>query len=99
MLKRTRLSIFILVLLVILLPLAYAAAQGLTRPLYFAADTELRLLRRGDAFVRIRFSPLDKMNQVYIPAGEFTMGTDTGAVKIGAVLHKVCLHAYWIDQF
>ena len=97
--KRTRLSIFIPVLLIILLSLAYAAAQGLLRPLYFAADTEIRLLRRGDAFVRIRFSPLDKMNQVYIPAGEFSMGTDTGAVKIGAILHKVYLHAYWIDQF
>jgi eukaryotic-like serine/threonine-protein kinase len=94
-----RLRLLILVIGLLLLSLAYLFLNGLLRPLYFAAGTEIRLLRRGNSLVMIRVSPLDKMNQVYIPPGEFTMGTDTGAVRTGAVEHKVYLNAYWIDQF
>src|ERR1700690_4609832 len=36
------------------------------------------------------------MNQVYIPAGEFTMGQNTGFVVY--TKHKLYLDAYWIDQ-
>ena len=85
-------------IVVVLLGAAAAglAAMGLLRPVYFTALTETRLAWRRQALVRIRYSPQDHMSQVYIPAGEFTMGssgqTDTSK-------HQVYLHAYWIDQF
>ena len=69
---------------------------GYLRPVAFAAATELRLVRRGQPLVRIRFSPRDHMNQVYIPAGPFRMGSPD---LPDAAPHKVLLHAYWIDQF
>jgi formylglycine-generating enzyme required for sulfatase activity len=93
-----RLTTRLLILLMIVL-LGSLAADGLLRPLFFVAETELRLLWRADPLVRMRISPLDKMTQVYIPAGEFTMGSDLGGVRTGASLHKVYLSAYWIDQF
>src|SRR5512146_1731175 len=88
-----RLALLFAVLL--LIALGALAAAGLLRPVYFAALTELRLLRRGQSLVRIRISPRDHMNQVYIPAGPFIMG---GGIP-GMSQHKVTLHAYWIDQF
>ena len=97
--KRTRITIAFLGVLGVILLFAYAAAAGLLRPLYFAALTEIRLARRGDSLVRIRFSARDEMNQIYIPAGEFSMGPYAGTVKRGATQHRVYLHAYWIDQF
>ncbi|HTO99935.1 MAG TPA: SUMF1/EgtB/PvdO family nonheme iron enzyme [Anaerolineales bacterium] len=97
--KRVQLTVILIVLLMVALLTGYAAFKGVLRPLYFAAATELRLARRGDPLVRIRFAGRDGMNQVYIPAGEFTMGTDSAAIRKGDVLHKVTLHAYWIDQF
>jgi formylglycine-generating enzyme required for sulfatase activity len=97
--KRPQLTITLTLLLIIALLTGYAGLRGLLRPLYFAAITEIRLVRRGSRLVRIRFSRFDKMDQIYIPAGEFTMGTDTSAASKGDILHKVYLHAYWIDQF
>jgi formylglycine-generating enzyme required for sulfatase activity len=88
----------LLLLIVVLAAVAVLAATGLLRPIYFAAVTELRLLRRGDALVRLRFSTRDHMNQVYIPAGEFIMGARPSSAP-GTMVHKVYLHAYWIDQF
>jgi formylglycine-generating enzyme required for sulfatase activity len=88
-----------ILLLALLGALAVAAFNGTLRPAYFAALTELRLARRGLPLVRIRISPRDRMNQVYIPAGEFSMGDDAATARTGDVLHKVDLHAYWIDQF
>jgi formylglycine-generating enzyme required for sulfatase activity len=97
--KRARLIVILIVLLMLALLIGYAGLRGLLRPLYFAASTEIRLARRGSPLVRIRFSPRDNMNQVYIPAGEFMMGTDAAGIGKGEVLHKVYLHPYWIDQF
>ncbi|HSG46131.1 MAG TPA: SUMF1/EgtB/PvdO family nonheme iron enzyme [Anaerolineales bacterium] len=44
-----------------------------------------------------RVSERDGMNMVYIPAGEFEMGSEDGAEDASPV-HKVYLDAYWIDQ-
>ncbi len=93
--KRIALPVLI-VLGILALTGAVLAALGLLRPLYFSALTEARLLRRGQPLVRIRFSPRDRMSQVYIPAGEFLMGS---ANLAETPPHKVYLHAYWIDQF
>jgi formylglycine-generating enzyme required for sulfatase activity len=74
----------------------YAWISGLLRQVYFAAATEVLLVRHGDHLVRIRFDLKDHMNQIYIPAGEFTMGTNSNF--IGTKVHKVYLDSYWIDQ-
>jgi formylglycine-generating enzyme required for sulfatase activity len=42
-------------------------------------------------------SEKDGMVMVYIPAGEFTMGSDSGDVDEKPI-HQVYLDAYWIDQ-
>ena len=44
-----------------------------------------------------RVSPTDGMVQVYVPAGEFRMGSETGNGNEKPV-HTVYLDAYWIDQ-
>ncbi len=67
--KRVQLIIILIVLLMLAIVLGYAGLRGLLRPLYFAAFTEIRLERRGSPPVRIRLSPRDEMNQLYIPAG------------------------------
>ncbi len=87
--------IALILLAIVLITLGVLAGTGLLRPIYFAALTEARLLRRGQPLVRIRFAPRDHMNQVYIPAGTFTMGVN----QPDLTAHKVTLHAYWIDQF
>jgi formylglycine-generating enzyme required for sulfatase activity len=42
-------------------------------------------------------SPQDGMVMVYVPAGEFTMGSDMGEPNEGPA-HIVSLDAFWIDQ-
>ena len=41
-------------------------------------------------------SPKDGMTLLYVPAGEFTMGSDVNPDE--QPIHKVTLDAYWIDQ-
>ncbi len=91
-----RIALSVLIIVVVGVAAAVLAAMGLLRPIYFTALTEARLLWRGQSLARIRYSPRDRMSQVYIPAGEFTMGSSG---LVGAAEHKVYLHAYWIDQF
>jgi formylglycine-generating enzyme required for sulfatase activity len=83
---------------VIALLLIYASATGLLRPAYLAALTELRLAWRREPLVRIRIAARDGMNQIYIPAGEFSMGSNGRENSSDAPVHKVYLDAYWIDQ-
>jgi formylglycine-generating enzyme required for sulfatase activity len=55
-----------------------------------------------------RISPVDHMEQVYVPAGEFTMGADDPDAKTtieGGVaypenpVHTVTLDGFWIDKY
>ncbi|HEY9153260.1 MAG TPA: SUMF1/EgtB/PvdO family nonheme iron enzyme [Anaerolineales bacterium] len=82
--------------LIVGLIILYAWMSGLLRQVYLTAATEALLVKHGNHLVQIRFDLKDHMNQVYIPAGEFNMGQDTGFV--GYKPHKVYLDAYWIDQ-
>ena len=82
--------------LIVALIILYAWISGLLRQLYLAAATEALLIKHGDYLVQMRFDLKDHMNQVYIPAGEFTMGSGAKSIEIEA--HKVYLDAYWIDQ-
>ena len=53
--------------------------------------------KRKPAAGEVRISPVDGMRMVYVPAGEFIMGSDKGE-KNERPAHKVNLDAYWIDQ-
>ena len=49
-----------------------------------------------------RVSPQDGMVQVYVPAGEFLMGSLQNVTQAGSdekPQHTVYLDAYWIDKF
>jgi formylglycine-generating enzyme required for sulfatase activity len=49
----------------------------------------------------ISVSPVDGMEQEYVPAGEFTMGSadgDSQAVSDEKPQHRVYLDAYWVDR-
>ncbi len=82
--------------LIVVLILLYAWMSGLLGQITLAAETEALLIKHGNHLVQIRFDLKDHMNQVYIPAGEFTMGS--GAKDKEILAHKVYLDAYWLDQ-
>jgi len=63
-------------------------AQGLQ-----PTQTPHPVLRSGSEFT----SEVDGMDMVYIPAGDFIMGTDSGQSNEKPV-HTVYLDAYWIDR-
>ena len=45
-----------------------------------------------------RVSPTDGMVQVFVPAGEFQMGTNEKNAQKNRPAHRVTLPAFWIDQ-
>jgi len=96
--KHKRTLILSFVLLAIILISIYATTTGLARTAYVAGVTEMRLAYRGNSMAQIRFSPKDEMGQIYIPAGEFTMGSNSGANAKSTQEHKVYLDSYWINQ-
>jgi serine/threonine-protein kinase len=57
--------------------------------------TEIPTSTKG--VVVIQISPVDGMVMVYVPAGEFRMGSDEG-FSDEVPVHAVYLDAYWIDQ-
>ena len=50
------------------------------------------------AVIKMQISPKDGMELVYVPAGEFQMGSDKSMDGIEAPVHPVTLDSYWIDQ-
>jgi formylglycine-generating enzyme required for sulfatase activity len=48
--------------------------------------------------VKIKTAAQDEMQVVYIPEGEFLMGTDNPDYLTSAPAHKVYLDSYWIDK-
>jgi len=46
---------------------------------------------------RTKVASVDNMTLMYVPAGEFLMGTETGLTDEQPI-HKVYLDSYWIDQ-
>ena len=52
----------------------------------------------GEGAGTIMISPRDNMPMVYIPSGEFLMGSDDGEDDNEGPEHTVFLGAYWIDQ-
>src|SRR5687768_9447161 len=46
---------------------------------------------------RTKTASVDNMTLVYVPAGEFLMGTEIGLTDEQPI-HKVYLDDYWIDQ-
>jgi len=55
--------------------------------------TRTDLVKPGD----ISISPIDSMKMIYVPAGEFQMGSETGENDQKPV-HAVYFDSFWIDQ-
>lgn len=95
--KPRHVCLFVPGLLIVLAGVYFFVSRPL-RPLRVALITELRLVYRGEAPVRMKFSRRDGMTQVYIPAGEFVMGSWREKDSRRQKAHPVYLKAYWIDQ-
>lgn len=59
--------------------------------------------REGDARLpvepeAVQVSDVDGMTQVFVPAGEFLMGTDSKEAQKNRPEHSVFVSAFWIDQ-
>jgi len=80
-------SVCILVIIVL-----SACSVSVSMPTIQAALTPEKLII-GSTMV----SPKDGMTLVYVPDGEFIMGSDTGSVDEQPI-HTVYLDAFWIDQ-
>ena len=50
--------------------------------------------------IKVKVSPIDGMRMVYVPAGEFIMGTNEDDVRAGfeKPQRTIYMDAYWIDQ-
>lgn len=60
---------------------------------------DLSITREADlqAIGESKISPVDGMTLLYVPAGDFLMGTEIGLTDEQPI-HKVYLDAYWVDQ-
>jgi formylglycine-generating enzyme required for sulfatase activity/serine/threonine protein kinase len=71
----------------------YSSLELITTPTPIASPIPAPELTVGSTSI----SEFDGMEQVYVPAGEFTMGSNTGNSNERPV-HKVYLDGYWIDK-
>ena len=94
--KPRKILLITISVLIVALIVLYAWISGLLRQVYLATTTEALLVKHGEPLAQIRFDLKDHMNQIHIPAGEFTMGA--GAKDKEILAHKVYLDAYWMDQ-
>jgi len=62
-------------------------------------NKDLTITRKADLqeIGKSKVSSIDGMNLVYVPSGDFLMGTEIGLTDEQPV-HKVYLDAYWVDQ-
>ncbi len=60
---------------------------------------DLTITRKADLqeIGKSKVSPSDGMNLVYVPSGDFLMGTEIGLTDEQPI-HKVYLDSYWVDQ-
>jgi serine/threonine-protein kinase len=78
-----------LALVALILWLIISVSSSLASSLYFSVYNAVS--------VTSRVSATDGMTQVYVPAGSFTMGSDSGSSNEKPA-HAVTLNAFWIDQ-
>ena len=72
--------------------------NSITAPIVSRALTLVPLPTPTLGVGSVRISPKDGMRMVYVPAGEFLMGTDNYQDDEKPV-HNVYLEAFWIDQY
>ena len=72
--------------------------NSITAPIVSRALTLVPLPTPTLGVGSVRISPVDGMRMVYVPVGEFIMGSDDGGDDEKPA-RAVVLDAYWIDQF
>jgi formylglycine-generating enzyme required for sulfatase activity len=70
-----------------------ATSTATPHPTATPAAVPTRAPQLGDTWTR----PADGMTMVYVPAGEFLMGSNDGAAD-EKPMHTVALDAFWMDQ-
>ena len=80
---------------VLVVPLSGCGVAGSDAP----ESQDLTIARKADlqSIGRTQIAPVDGMTLVYVPAGEFLMGTNIGMTDEQPI-HKVYLDAYWVDE-
>ena len=61
-------------------------------------DTEVPVIAEVPSMGSTRMSEADGMTLVFVPGGEFTMGSDVSGYANERPVHSVFLESYWIDQ-
>ena len=61
-------------------------------------DTEVPVIAEVPSMGSTRKSEADGMTLVFVPGGEFTMGSDASGYANERPVHSVFLESYWIDQ-
>jgi formylglycine-generating enzyme required for sulfatase activity len=78
--------------------LEYEVTSGSSKPVSLAGTPASETVPvAAPPAVQTRVSEKDGMTMVYVPAGEFTMGSDNGEPD-EAPAHTVALDGFWIDQ-
>mgnify|MGYP001157811964 CR=1 FL=1 len=91
------------------LALALLALYKIPSPVSTALHTQVRWMKAIIASyhwgadmpvmpIDSRVSPVDGMTQVFVPAGEFQMGTNEKNAQKNRPVHVVTLSAFWVDQ-
>ena len=78
-------------------PTPPAQANQVTAPNPTAIPTAAAVPTQGLKVGSSQISPKDGMKLMYVPAGEFQMGSEKGSANEKPV-HSVSLDAFWIDQ-
>jgi formylglycine-generating enzyme required for sulfatase activity len=95
--------------LVILLPLVVVGLYKIPSPVSVAMHNQVLKTRAVIASYdwgapipispdQVHTSPIDGMVQVFVPAGEFIMGSDEKGSQQNRPAHKVVLDAFWVDK-
>jgi eukaryotic-like serine/threonine-protein kinase len=86
--------------LIVVLPVATVVVMGCSPANTVSSESRnLTITRKSNVeeIGRTKVASNDDMTLLYVPAGEFLMGTETGLTDEQPI-HKVYLDAYWIDQ-
>jgi serine/threonine-protein kinase len=81
-----------------LFPVLFPGASPTEEPTEVASESPTETPEGGSGAGTVEYRGTDSAPMVFVPEGEFTMGSEDGAGD-EAPMHTVNLAGYWIDQF
>jgi eukaryotic-like serine/threonine-protein kinase len=92
-----RSSVYRFIVIAFALAIALSGCVPLTSESSDSKNLTITRATKLEEIGRTKMASVDNMTLVYVPAGEFLMGTANGLTD-EQPLHKVYLDAYWLDQ-